>query len=57
LEEAGYGLGARMLELCCYREHNSKRETKLIKIVQERCARRLTDVKLCAVSVRALAWV
>ena len=35
LEEAGYGLGARMLELCCYREHNSKRETKLIKIVQE----------------------
>ncbi|KAJ7525399.1 hypothetical protein O6H91_17G048800 [Diphasiastrum complanatum] len=33
LEEAGYGVGLRMLELLCYREKGNKRETRLLGIL------------------------
>lgn len=33
LEELGYPLGARYLELLCYRERNCKKETKIVDIL------------------------
>eukprot|EP00245_Coleochaete_scutata_P011899 TRINITY_DN4503_c2_g1_i1.p2 TRINITY_DN4503_c2_g1~~TRINITY_DN4503_c2_g1_i1.p2 ORF type:complete len:196 (+),score=36.19 TRINITY_DN4503_c2_g1_i1:249-836(+) len=33
LEEAGYGVGMRMLELLCHREKGNKRETRLLGIL------------------------
>jgi len=34
LEDFGHGIGARMLEVCCHREKGSKRETKILGILQ-----------------------
>lgn len=34
LEQLGYGVGYRILELSCYREKHSKRELKLIGMLQ-----------------------
>jgi hypothetical protein len=36
LEEAGYGVGHRVLELLAFRDKQYKRETKLIGILQVR---------------------
>ena len=33
LQDAGYDVGVRMLELCCYREKNCKRETRVVGIL------------------------
>eukprot|EP00850_Spirogloea_muscicola_P006227 SM000029S10522 [mRNA] locus=s29:602262:604276:+ [translate_table: standard] len=33
LEDAGYGVGLRMLELLCHREKGNKRETRLLQIL------------------------
>lgn len=37
LEEAGYGVGHRVLELLAFRDKQYKRETKLIGILQVTC--------------------
>lgn len=39
LEEAGYGVGHRVLELLSFRDKQYKRETKLIGILQVRSER------------------
>lgn len=34
LEDAGYGVGLRLLEVLCYRENKAKRETRLLNILR-----------------------
>jgi hypothetical protein len=37
LEDTGFGVGVRVLELLCYRERSCKRETKLLNMLQVSC--------------------